>query len=125
MYVAWCLTSIRIRCSHDLLQIAPPCHRCLRRVVGYLGVLDPDGLRVDKGVRTEVGKLAPVAAVLDAAYGNARVGCSYAIDENATGIQITCNLAGQLNIFGPKIAAQPELACVRRIDGRIQVRSTG
>src|SRR5262249_41431513 len=43
-----------------------PCHRCLRRVVGYLGVLDPDGLRVYKGVLTEVCKLATVAAVLDA-----------------------------------------------------------
>src|SRR5262245_26463816 len=95
--------------------IAPPfeeapfpralCQRCLRRVLRYLGILDPDSLRVYKSVRTEVGKLTPVAAVFDAAYGNARVRRSDAIDENTSGIQITCYLAGQLNIVGPKITA--------------------
>src|SRR5262249_19341508 len=101
------------------------CHRGMRRVVGHSNTLNPDGLRVHESVRTEVRKLAPVAAVFDAAYGYAWVGCSNAIDENTSRIQIACNLASQFDIFGPEITAQPELACVRRLDGRIDVAHTG
>src|SRR5215467_1248191 len=61
----WCMfVACRPHLNMARSYIAPPfreapfprvlCHGCLRRVVGYLGVLDPDGLRVYKGVRTEV-----------------------------------------------------------------------
>src|SRR5262249_44799158 len=115
--------------------IAPPfreapfprvlCHGCLRRVVGYLGVLDPEGLRVYKGVRTEVGELATVAAVFDAAYGNARVRSSDAIDENTAGVELACDFASQLDVSGPEITAQTELACIGRTNRRINVWNTG
>src|SRR5262249_16285498 len=110
-------------------HIAPPfreapfprvlCHGCLRRVVGYLGVLDPDGLRVYKGVRTTV------AAVFDAAYGNARVRSSDAIDENTAGVEIARDFASQPDVSGPEIAAQTELACIGRTNGRINVWNAG
>src|SRR5215468_10120868 len=40
------------------------CHRfCLRRVVGYLGVLDPDSLRVHKRMNSEMREFSTVPAV--------------------------------------------------------------
>src|SRR6516165_10937004 len=91
----------------------------------YLGVLDPDGLRVYKGVRTEVRKLATVAAVFDAAYRNARVRSSDAIDENTAGVEIARHFASQLDVSGPEIAAQTKLACIGRTNGRINVWNAG
>src|SRR5262249_3323477 len=115
--------------------IAPPfreapfprvlCHGCLRRVVGYLGVLDPDGLRVYKGVRAEVRALATVAAVFDAAYGNAGVRSSDAVDENTAGAEIARDCGSQPDGSGPEIAAQTELACIGRTNGRINVWNAG
>src|SRR5262249_14962488 len=45
----------------------------------YLDVVDPDGLCVYERVCTEISKLSTVAAVFDAAYGNARVRSSDAV----------------------------------------------
>src|SRR5215470_19950140 len=87
----------------------------------WTGVLYPDGLCVYKGVCTEVRKLATVAAVFDAAYGNARVRSRETVDENTAGIEIACDSASQLDVSGPEIAAQTELACIGRMDGRINV----
>src|SRR5262245_42756349 len=90
-----------------------------RRVVGHLDVLDPDGLCVYKSVCTEVRQLATVATVFDATDGNARVGSSEPIDEDAAGVEIARDFPSQRDVSGPEIAAQTELACIGRTDGRI------
>ena len=100
-------------------------HRCLRRLVGHLDVFDPDRLRVHKRMQPEMREFATVPAVLDAADRNARIGSSDAVDEHSARKQLTCDPAGHVDIPGPEIAAQPELACVRRTDGCIDVRDTG
>src|SRR5687767_9066046 len=53
---------------------------------GLLDVLDPDGLGVHELLDAEFRQLAPVAAVLDAAEGEARVGLHRAVDEDAAGL---------------------------------------
>src|SRR5262249_49358070 len=73
-------------------------------------VFDPDGLRVHKCVRPEMRELATVAAVLDAADRNARVRGGHAVDEHAAGVEIARDLASQLDVPGPEIASQAELA---------------
>src|SRR5262245_24873773 len=101
------------------------CHVMLCGVVRSLSILDPYGLRVYKGVRTEVRKLATVAAVFHTAYRNARVRSGNTIDENTTGVEIARNLARQVDVSGPEIAAQTELAGIRRADGRVNIWNTG
>src|SRR5215471_5398600 len=91
----------------------------------WIGCLDPDGLCVYKGVCTEVRKLATVAAVSDAAYGNTRVSSSEAVDENTAGVEIARDFASQLDVSGPEIAAQTELACIGRTNRRINVWNAG
>src|SRR5262249_10611427 len=87
--------------------------------------LDPDRLRVHKGMKPEVREFSTVPAVLDAADRYARIGSSDAVDEHSARIQLTCDPAGQFNIPGPEIAAQPELACVRGFDGCVDVPYPG
>src|SRR5215475_3239537 len=65
------------------------------------------------------------AAVFDAAYGNARVRSSDAIDENTAGVEIARDFASQPDVSGPEIAAQTELACIGRTNGRINVWNAG
>ena len=72
-------------------------------------------------MHTGMRKFSTVPAVFDAADGHPRIGCGNAVDENASGVQITRDIAGQRDIFGPQITAQPELAGVRRFDGGINV----
>src|SRR5215510_2884461 len=74
------------------------------------GVLDPDGLCVHKGVRAEMGELATVAAVLDAADGNARVGRRDPVDEHTAGVEFARDAASEVDVRGPQIAPQTELA---------------
>src|SRR5215467_10777071 len=64
-------------------------------------------------------------AVFDAAYGNARVRSSDAIDENTAGVEIARDFASQPDVSGPEIAAQTELACIRRTNRRINVWNAG
>src|SRR5262245_21681416 len=86
------------------------------RVRGTLAPLDPDRLRIHKSMCSEVRKLSAITAVFDTADGHSRIGRCNAIDEHTTCIKVACNLASQVDILGPKIAAQAELACVRRVD---------
>src|SRR5215471_18506370 len=72
-------------------------------------------------MRSEVGKLSAITAVLDTADGNSRIRRCNAIDEHTTCIKVACNLASQVDILGPKIATQTELACVRRMDRCVNV----
>src|SRR5262249_30932713 len=74
------------------------------------GGFDPDGLRVHEGVRPEGRELATVAAVLAAADRTARVGGGHAVDEHPAGVEIARDFASQLDVPGPEIAAQTELA---------------
>src|SRR5262245_27841680 len=97
----------------------------VRGMADSSGVFDPDGLCVHEGVRTEVGELATVAAVLDAADGNARVGRRDPVDEHTAGVEIARNAASEVDVCGPKIAAQTELAGIGCADGRIDVRDAG
>src|SRR5215510_15548060 len=112
----WNLTAPQAHCAVYFFVIAPS---------PYSGVLDPDGLRVYKGVRTKVRQLATVAAVLDAAHGNARVRGSDPVDENTARVEIARHFASQLDVSGPEIAAQTELAGIGRTNGRINVWHAG
>src|SRR5262245_32749846 len=97
----------------------------VRGMAASSGVFDPDGLCVHKGVRAEMGELATVAAVLDTADGNARVGRRDAVDEHTAGVEVARDAASQLDVGGPEIAAQTELAGIGCADGRIDVRDAG
>src|SRR5262249_21916318 len=46
-------------------------------------------------------------------------------NENTAGVEIARDFASQLDVSGPEIAAQTELACIGRTDGRINVRNAG
>src|SRR5262245_4287762 len=87
--------------------------------------LDPDRLRVHKRVRAEMREFSTVTAVFEAADRNTWIGSSNAIHEHSTRIPVTCNPAGKLDIRGPEIPAQPELARVRGVDGCINVPYAG
>src|SRR5262249_36739500 len=97
----------------------------VRGILEYSGGLDPDGLCVYNGVCTDVRKLATVAAVFDAAYGNARVRSRKAVDEDTAGVEIARDFASQLDVSRPEVAAQTELARIGRTDGRINVWNAG
>src|SRR5262245_66677656 len=72
-------------------------------------------------MRSEVRKLSAITTVLDTADGNSRIRRCNAIDEHTTCIKVACNLASQVDILGPKIATQAELACVCRVDRCLNV----
>src|SRR5215831_3686272 len=72
-------------------------------------------------MRSEMRKLTSVAAVLDSTYRNTRVSSCNAIDEDAAGVQVACELAGQVDILGPEVAAQSKLACICSFDSRVDV----
>src|SRR5215510_4578677 len=78
----------------------------VRGMAASSGVFDPDGLCVDEGVRAEVRELATVAAVLDPADGNARVGRRDAVDEHTAGVELARDAAGEVDVRGPEVAAQ-------------------
>src|SRR5215469_12088026 len=124
-----CFASSSVRLAY-VRGMSPPfrhvlSHRYLRRLVGHSGVFDPDRLRVHKRMKPEMREFSTVPAVLDAADRHARIGSGDAVDEQSARIQITCDPAGQFNIPGPEIAAQPELACIRRFDCCIDVPYPG
>src|SRR5262245_54585667 len=75
-------------------------------------------------MRSEVRQLSAITAVLDTADGNSRIRRCHAIDEDTARIQVARNLASQVDILGPQIAAQAELACVRRVDCCVKVRDS-
>src|ERR1700719_1161697 len=52
------------------------------------GGADPDGLDVDEFADAEGGEFPAIAAALDAAEGEARVGCSHAVDEDAARFEV-------------------------------------
>src|SRR5262245_57723395 len=87
-----------------------------------LAPLDPDRLRVHEGVCPEMGKLASVAAVFYSSYRNARIRGCKSVDEDTTRVQVARDLAGQVDIFRPEVAAQSKLARIRRADSRVYVR---
>src|SRR5262245_8589260 len=101
------------RTSADSAASIPLARSRLQRA---LAPLDPDRLRIHERMRSEVRQLPAIAAVLDTADGNSRVRRCDAIDEHTTRIQVAGNLASPVDILGPQIAAQAELACVRRLD---------
>lgn len=86
------------------------------------GALDPDGLHIHKGMGPKMRKLPTVPAVLDPADRHPRIGRRKPIDEYPTGIEVTGDLASRSDVTGPYIPAQPELACIRRVNCRVDVR---
>src|SRR5262249_38163893 len=94
----------------------------LRGIVASSGVFDPDGLCVHEGVRTEVREIATVAAGLGAGDGSARVGRRDPVDEHTAGVEFARDAAREVDVCGPEIPAQTELACIGCADGRIDVR---
>src|SRR5438477_1962242 len=94
-------------------------HRELRR---HLQMLYPDSLRVHESMKPEMRKLPAVPAVLDSADRDPGIGRGEAIDEYAAGVEVTGDLASRIHIPGPYIAAETELACIRRVDGSVDVR---
>src|SRR5215813_12565748 len=98
--------------SEEDPSLGVACCRSLRQGTGDLGVLDPDGLCVDKGVCAKVRQLATIAAVFDATDGNARVRRSEAVDENTAGGEVARDVASHFDVSSPEIAAQTKLACI-------------
>src|SRR5262245_36543102 len=113
MFAACRVTSIRMR---QVLR-----RRCSRRRTATLGILDPDRLRIHERVGSEMRELPSVPAVFHAADRHARIRRGDAVDEDSTRIEVARDPAGQLDIRGPEIAAQPELASVRCSYARIDV----
>src|SRR5262245_1013799 len=68
--------------------------------------LDPDRLRVHESVCAKMGELPSVAALLDSSYRNARIRGRKPVDKDTTRVQFACDLAGQVDIFRPEVAAQ-------------------
>jgi hypothetical protein len=73
----------------------------------------------------EMRKLPAIPAILDSADRHSRIGRREAVDEHAAGIEITSDLASRIYVLGPYIAAETELACIRRVDGSVDVRDAG
>src|SRR5262245_45634906 len=110
------------RTSADSAASIPLARSRLQRA---LAPLDPDRLRIHERMRSEVRQLPAITAVLDTADGNSRIRRCNAIDEHTTRIQLACNLASPVDILGPQIATQAELACVRRFDCCVNVSDPG
>src|SRR5215510_9244709 len=108
--------SLRTSVRSDLYQLSCDC---------FWGGVYPDSLGIYKSMRSEMREFPAVAAVLNSTDWHPRVRRRDAIDEDPTGIQVTSHFAGQLQVFGPEIAAQPELACVCCSNGCVNIRDAG
>src|SRR5262245_62874058 len=81
-------------------------------------VFNPYSLSIYECMCSEVRKLSAVATVLHSANGDPRIRCRDPIVKDATGVQIAGNLACSIYVSCPKVAAESELACVRRCNSR-------
>src|SRR5436305_5442351 len=74
---------------------------------------DPDSLDVQELPDSEGRELSPIAAVLHAAEGEARVGRRHTVDEDVPGLDAPCQRLPALRILSPQVAAES----VRRVIG--------
>src|SRR5688572_14264759 len=91
--------------SHPLLSL-----RCGR--LRSLGGAYPHCLYVHELAYAELGKLAPVSALLDPAEGETRVGGHHAVDEDGAGFDTPGQAARRLYVARPEISAQTERSSV-------------
>src|SRR5947209_3090500 len=80
-------------------------------------LLDPDGFDVDKLADADLGQLAAVAAVFDAAEGEAGIGFDCAVDKNAAGFDLGAEAFGQCDVGSPDAGAQAVARAVGECDG--------
>ena len=88
-------------------------------------VRDPHGLGIHKSTRAKMRELSAIPTLFDAADRHAGVRRRHTIDEDTTGIEIPGHFTRQAHVPRPYISAQSKLACIRRINGCIDIRDAG
>src|SRR5215213_7987310 len=89
---------------------------------GALGaLLDPDGLYVGELVDAEVGELAPVAGVLDAAEWDLGGGLAHPVYVDHARLYLAYEALLLLGVVGPGARAEAEGRVVGEVDGLVNV----
>src|SRR5438128_407000 len=86
---------------------------------------DPDRLDVHKFADADLGELAAVAAVFDAAEGEAGIGFDCSVDKNISRFDLGGEALGKCDIGSPDAGAQAVARAIGECDGFVHALGAG